>query len=151
MSIQYRLGAWPVTRSRKFHAREPKSVKLVSTQILSSEFMSSYVEWRNSRMEALPENRKCDRWYQAMVDDNIWHGWVLDGIMESETMLSRSALAHIYDNVKAMTPGKSPSIGSAKRGPLVLHRARNAHIRFKPQNDFFCQLQLRGRSRWPTR
>ena len=98
-------------------------------------------------MEALPENRKCDQWYQAMVDDNIWHQWFLDGIVESETMLSRSALAHIYDKAKAKTT--SPSIGSAKRGPLVLHRARNAHIRFKQQVDFFCQLQLRGRR--PTR
>ena len=62
-------------------------------------------------------------------------------------MLSRSALAHIYDKAKAKTT--SPSIGSAKRGPLVLHRARNARIRFKPQIDFFCPLQLRGRR--PTR
>ena len=64
-----------------------------------------------------------------MVDDTIWRLWFLDVFVESETMLSRSALAHIYDNVKAKTPGKSQSIGSAKRGPLVLHRARNARIR----------------------
>ena len=96
-------------------------------------------------MEALPENRKCDRWYQAMVNDNIWHRWFLDGTVESETMLSRSALAHMYDNVKAKTNGTSPSIGSAKRGPLVLHRARNVRIRFKPRIDSFYPLQLRGR------
>ncbi len=79
-------------------------------------------------MEALPENRKCDRWYQAMVDDNIWHRWFLDGIVESEAMLSRSALAHIYEKAKAKTLRTTASIGSAKRGPLVLHRARKAHI-----------------------
>ena len=49
-------------------------------------------------------------------------------------MLSRSTLAHIYDKVKAKTT--SSSIGSAKRGPLVLHRARNARIRFKQHIDF---------------
>ena len=54
-------------------------------------------------MEALPENRKVDRWHEAMVKDNIWHRWFLAGIVESETMLSRSTLAHIYDGVKAKT------------------------------------------------
>ncbi len=79
-----------------------------------------------------------------MVGDNIWRRWFLNGIVESEIMLSRSALAHICDNVKAKTTGTSPSIGSAKRGPLVLHRARNARIRFKLQIHFFFPLQLRG-------
>jgi hypothetical protein len=83
-----------------------------------------------------------------MVDDNIWHRWFSDGIVESETILSRSTLAHIYDKIKAKTT--SPSIGSAKRGPLVLHRARNARIRFKPQIDFLLLLKLRGRrARYP--
>ncbi len=99
-------------------------------------------------MHALPEILKCDR-CQAMVNHNICHRWFLDGIMESETMesetmLSRSALAHIYDKAKANTLGTSPTIGSAKIGPLVLHRARNARIRIKPQIDFFCPLQLCG-------
>jgi hypothetical protein len=45
----------------------------------------------------------------------------------------RSTLAHIYDDVKAKTFGISPSIGSAKKSPLVSHLARNAKIRFNPQ------------------
>jgi hypothetical protein len=49
-------------------------------------------------------------------------------------MLSRSTLAYIYDNVKAKTAGTSPSIGSAKRGPLGLHRARSARIQIKSSN-----------------
>ncbi len=58
-------------------------------------------------MEALPANRKVDRWHEAMVNDNIWHRWFLAGTVESEFMLSRSALAHIYDNVKATTVHRS--------------------------------------------
>ncbi len=69
------------------------------------------------------------------VIDGIKQWWMitfgirvfLDGIVESETMLSRSALAHIDDKAKANTLGTSPSIGSAKRGPLVLHRAQCTH------------------------
>ena len=116
----------------------------------SPEFLSKYEDWRKSRFEALISKRICDSgWYQALSNDHIWHNWFLDGIVESDTIVSRSTLAHIYDNVKAKPSGTTPSIGSAKRGPLVLHRARNAHIRFKQQIDFFCPLQLRGQR--PTR
>ena len=108
--------------------RDVTGRKLASTQTQSPAFMSTYIEWRNSRLEALPENRKVDRWHEAMVNDNIWHQWFLAGIVESENMLSRSTLAHIYDGVKAKTARASPSIGSAKRGPLSLHRARSARI-----------------------
>ena len=59
-------------------------------------------------------------------------------------MLSRSALAQTYGNIKAKTSKISPSIGSAKRGLPFLHRARNARIHFKPRIDFFSCLQLRG-------
>ncbi len=63
-------------------------------------------------------------------------------------MLSMSALAHILDNVQAKTAGTSPSIGSAKRGPLGLHRARSARIqiRYSISCEFnpFPPLQLRG-------
>ncbi len=56
---------------------------------------------------------------------------VLAGTVESEIMISGSALAHIYDNVKAKTAGTSPSVGSAKRGPLGLHRTRSARIQIR--------------------
>ena len=74
-------------------------------------------------MEALPYNRKCDRWHQAMKDDNIWHRRFSEGIVESETMPTRSTLAHIYGDVKAKTLGTSPSIGSAKRSACPAPRA----------------------------
>ncbi len=59
-------------------------------------------------MEALPANRKVDRWHEAMVNYKIWYRWFLAGTVESEIMISRSALAHIYGNVKAKTAGTSP-------------------------------------------
>jgi hypothetical protein len=62
------------------------------------------------------------------VKENVWHQWFLVGTVESETMLSRSALAHIFDNVKARA---SPSIRSAKRGLLFLHRNARSHFKFK--------------------
>ena len=46
-------------------------------------------------------------------------------------MLSRSALAHIYENLKPKTTVTS---GSTRRG---LYRARNARIQFKKLIDFF--------------
>ncbi len=49
-------------------------------------------------------------------------------------MLSRSALAHIYDNVMARAR-ISPSIGSAK---TVLLRSRHTHIQSKSRIEFFC-------------
>ena len=118
--------------------RDVTGKKLASTQTQSPAFLSTYVEWRNSRLEALPANRKVDRWHEAMVNDNIWHRLFLAGTVESEIMISRSALAHIYDNVKAKTAGTSPSVGSAKRGPLGLHRARSARIQIR--HSISCEL-----------
>ena len=46
-------------------------------------------------MEALPKTRKFDRWHEAMVNEEIWTRWFLAGFVESDVMLSRSALAHI--------------------------------------------------------
>ncbi len=40
--------------------RDVTGRKLASTQTQSPEFMSTYVEWRNSRSEALPANRKVE-------------------------------------------------------------------------------------------
>ena len=59
-------------------------------------------------MEALPGYRKVDWWYEAMVREDIWHQWFSNGIVESETMLSRSALAHIYENLKPKTTVDPP-------------------------------------------
>ncbi len=53
-------------------------------------------------------------------------------------MLSRSALVHIYDNVKSKTAGISPSVRSAKIGPLGLHRARSARIQIR--YSISCEL-----------
>ena len=117
----------PIARNHH-NKRELNSGKLVGTQLLSSDFLSRYVEWRNSRIAALPPNRMCDRWYQAMMKENVWHQWFLVGTVESETMLSRSVLAHIFDNVKARA---SPSIRSAKRGLLFLHRNARSHFKFR--------------------
>ena len=118
----------PIARHRH-NKRELKSGLLVKTHVLSSDFLSKYVDWRKSRIVALPPNRKCDRCYQAMVNDNIWHRWFSDGTGDSlsEIMLSRSALAHIYDNVNT---GTSPSIAFAKRGLSVLLRTRITRIQF---------------------
>ncbi len=62
-------------------------------------------------------------------------------------------LDHIYDAVKDRSrTGKAmfmreadSSIGSGKRGPLIVHHAHNDRIRLRPQIDFFHPLQLRGR------
>ena len=117
--------------------RDVTGKKWASTQTQSPAFLSTYVEWRNSRLEALPANRKVDRWHEAMVNDNIWHRWFLAGIVESEIMISRSALAHIY-MIMSKTAGTSPSVGSAKRGPLGLHRARSARIQIR--HSISCEL-----------
>jgi hypothetical protein len=50
-----------------------------------------YLEWRNSRLEALP-CRKVGRWHEAMMKEDNWYRWFLAGTVESETMLSMSAL-----------------------------------------------------------
>ena len=122
-------------RRQRHDRRDSTGRKIIYSY--SSEFLSKYVEWRKSRFEALPSTRKCDSgWYQALSNDNIWHCWFLAGIVESETMLSRSTLAHIYDNVKAKAT--SPSVGSAKRGPLGLHRARSARIQIR--HSISCEL-----------
>ncbi len=105
---------------------------MASTQTLSPEFNSTYGEWRNSRLEALPGNRKVYRWHEAMVKENIWNRWFLAGIVESEIMLSRSALAllvaHIYDKVKER------SIDDWIRKQ---RRARNDRIQLIQLIDFF--------------
>ena len=127
--------------------RDLSDRKLASTQTQSPEFLSKYVEWRNSRLEALPGYRKVDWWYEAMVREDIWHQWFSNGVVESETMLSRSALAHIYKNLKPKTTVTS---GSTKRGLLFFRRARNAPIQFKKLIDFFCPQQLAARGLRPT-
>jgi hypothetical protein len=129
LSPHYCTGGSPIVR----HCHTKRDVtgpKWASIQTQSPAFMSTYVEWRNSRLEALQANRKVDRRHKAMVNDNIWHRWFLAGLgtEESETMISRSALAHIYDNVKAKTAGGSPSVGSTKRSPLGLQSTRSSRI-----------------------
>jgi hypothetical protein len=127
--------------------------KLVNNLNYSSEFLSTYVEWRKSRFEELqvPLNRKCySGWYQALSNDHIWHQWFLNGLVQSETMLSRSALAHVYDNLKPKTTGTSLSIESTKRGPLVFRHACNTHVQLKKMIDFFCPQQLAARGQRPT-
>jgi hypothetical protein len=131
------MRSFPLAR-RRHSKRDSTGRKLASTQTQSPAFLSAYVEWRNSRLEALPKTRKFDRWHEAMVNEGIWPRWFSAGIVESEVMLSRSALAHIYDNVKAKTAGTSPSIGPAKRGPLGMHRTRSARIQIK--YSFPCDL-----------
>jgi hypothetical protein len=100
--------------------------KLASTQTQSPEVLSEsrYLEWRNFRLEALPENRKVDWWHEAMVKENIWHQWFSDGIVKSETMISRSALAHIYENLKPKP--KTGLRADRSSGPFKGLRARRS-------------------------
>ena len=60
--------------------------------IPSSEFLSKFVEWRKSRLESLPLNRNFDRWYEALSKENIWHQWMLDGLVNIE-IPTRNTLA----------------------------------------------------------
>jgi hypothetical protein len=141
-------GCIPRIRQRQ-DKRDSTGRKLVNNY--SSEFLSAYVEWRKSRFEALPLNRKCDSgWYQALSNDHIWHQWFSNGLVQSETMLSRSALAHVYDNLKPKTTGTSLSIESTKRGPLVFRHACNTRFQLKKLIYFFCPQQLAARGRRPT-
>jgi len=116
----------PITGSllvRNHHKkRELNGGKYSSTETMSSEFLSKFVDWRNSRFKALPENRKCDRWYQALLNDGVWQQWFLDGLVQSEDILSRSTLAHIYEKLNPAKPNTGSPIGSSARGILPLHR-----------------------------
>jgi tetratricopeptide (TPR) repeat protein len=81
LSPNYCTGGSPIVRHRHTK-RDVTGKKLASTQTQSPAFLSTYVEWRNSRLEALPANRKVDRWHEAMVNDNIWHRWFLAGMYD---------------------------------------------------------------------
>jgi hypothetical protein len=63
-----------------------------------------------------------------MLNDNIWHLWFLDVLIDSETMLSMSVLAHIYDNDK-----KGLVHSSDRQARSVCLDAHNTPIQFKPQ------------------
>ena len=71
--------------------------------IPSSEFLSKFVEWRKSRLESLPLNRNFDRWYEALSKENIWHQWMLDGLVNIE-IPTRNTLAHMYDAATSKRP-----------------------------------------------
>jgi len=83
----------PITGSllvRNHHKkRELNGGKYSSTETMSSEFLSKFVDWRNSRFKALPENRKCDRWYQALLNNGVWQQWFLDGLVQSDRIANR--------------------------------------------------------------
>jgi hypothetical protein len=53
---------------------------------------------------------------------------MLRGLVKNMDIPSRNTLAHLYVNAK--TPETGKRIGSAKKGPLVMHRARNARNQF---------------------
>ena len=74
--------------------------------IPSSEFLSKFVEWRKSRLESLPLNRNFDRWYEALSKENIWHQWMLDGLVNIE-IPTRNMLAHMYDAAASKRPKKN--------------------------------------------
>jgi hypothetical protein len=58
---------------------------------------STYI-LRNSRLESLPKNRmdvipsKCtfDRWYEALLEENIWREWMLNGLVKSMDIPTRN-------------------------------------------------------------
>ena len=124
-----------------------------STEAMSSEFLSKFVDWRNSRFNALPENQKCDRWYQALLNDGIWQQWFLDGLVESEDILSRSTLAHIYDKLNPTKPNTGSPIGSSARGIHSLapreHRSHLIELLYFVWIYIFYPLQLHGRRPLP--
>ena len=78
-----------------------------SVMIPSSEFLSKFVEWRKSRLESLPLNSIFDRWYEALSKENIWHQWMLDGLVNIE-IPTRNTLAHMYDAATSKRPKINP-------------------------------------------
>ena len=97
--------------------------------IPSSEFLAEFVEWRQSRMKILSSKCTFDRWYEALFKEQIWHQWMLNGLVKSMDIPTRNTLAHLYVNAK--TPSTEKRIRSATTGLLALHCARNAHNQCK--------------------
>ena len=96
--------------------------------IPSPEFLSEFVRWRQSRMEILSPKCTFDRWYEALLKEQIWHQWVSNGLVKSMDIPSRNTLAHLYVNAK--TPSTEKRIRSATKGLLALQRAHCAALAF---------------------
>ena len=86
-------------KHRRNDKRDSSGRKVVF--IPSPEFLAKFVDWRQSRLE------------------NIWHQWMLRGLVTNMDIPSRNTLAHLYVNAKA--PAIEKQIGSAnvKRGLLA--------------------------------
>ena len=96
--------------------------------IPSPEFLSEFVRWRQSRMEILSPKCTFDRWYEALLKEQIWRQWVSNGLVKSMDIPSRNTLAHLYVNAK--TPSTEKRIRSATKGLLALQRAHCAALAF---------------------
>ena len=59
--------------------------------IPSSEFLAEFVEWRQSRMKILSSKCTFDRWYEALFKEQIWHQWMLNGLVKSMDIPSMEA------------------------------------------------------------
>ncbi len=168
----------PITRSllvRNHHKKsELNGSKFSSSETMSSEFLSKFVDWRNSSFKALPENRKCDRWYQALLNNGVWQQWFLDGLVQSED-ISRSTLARIYGKLNPAKPNTGSPIRSSARvtgaqfcmrravvvqctlPPIVASRLRGARgrrrrrLRAPPPPPRALRRRARARGRRPRR
>ncbi len=72
---------------------------------------------------------KCtfDRWYEALFKEQIWHQWILNGLVKSMDIPTQNTLAHLYVDTK--TPAsmeKQMGWADLKRG-LLAQRAQCSH------------------------
>ena len=94
---------------------------------LSPTLEAKYFQWRKARYDGLAVGRKRDKgWWNDLDSQKQWQQWLNNGINESIIVStpSRSILEKLCNRLSH--EAESP-IESAKRGPLVLHRAQRSH------------------------
>ena len=60
----------------------------------SAEFLTAFLDWRQSRLEVLPLKCAFDRWYEALLKENIWHQWMLRGLVKNMDIPRRLSQAY---------------------------------------------------------
>ena len=48
----------------------------------SAEFLTEFLNWRQSRWEGLPLKCAFDRWYEALLKEHTWRQWTLRGLVK---------------------------------------------------------------------
>jgi hypothetical protein len=122
--------------TKKRYDTHDMSGRFISQVNLTPALEAKYFQWRKERYDGLAVGRKRDSgWWNALDSQKLWQQWLNDDINESIIVStpSRSILEKLYNRLSH--EAESP-IGSAKRGPLSLHRARSARI----QILFSCEL-----------